>query len=237
MKIDPPAIGASGLVFKYRTESVETTAVDDVTFEIGQGEYATIQGASGSGKSSLLALLALAERPTRGRLEVLGTDVGAASEAERARIRARDIGMVFQAFHLVPDLSLVDNLMLKLKYSDGATKREHRDRARGMLARLGLESRMAHFPDQLSGGQQQRAAIARALVSGPRLILADEPTGNLDTANSDAVMDLFDMIHGEGVAIAMVTHDGRYARRGTARFSMKDGKLLKEGDSEGSGTS
>src|SRR5690606_16758091 len=111
----------------------------------------------------------------------------------------------------------------------------HEDHAYHMLARLGLESRKAHFPDQLSGGQQQRAAIARALVSGPRLILADEPTGNLDTANSDAVMDLFDMIHGEGVAIAMVTHDSRYASRGTARFSMKDGKLLKEGNNEGSG--
>ena len=237
MKIDAPAIRASGLVFKYRTETVETTAVDEVSFEIGQGEYATIQGASGSGKSSLLALLALAERPMQGRLEVLGTDVGEASEAERARMRARDIGMVFQAFHLVPDLSLVDNLMLKLKYSDGGAKREHNDRACRMLARLGLESRKTHFPDQLSGGQQQRAAIARALVSGPRLILADEPTGNLDTANSDAVMDLFDMIHGEGVAIAMVTHDSRYASRGTARFSMKDGKLLKEGSNEGSGAS
>lgn len=230
--VSESAIVAKDLIYRYRTESVETTAVNGVSFQIHAGDYTTIRGASGSGKSSLLSLLGLVEHPAQGDLSLFGADVIQASEAARSRIRAKQIGMVFQSFHLIPDLSVIENLLLKLSYSDGKAKREHVDRAHQVLERLGISERKNHFPDQLSGGQQQRAAIARALVSDPQLLLADEPTGNLDSSNSEAVMEIFDSIHAEGVTIVMVTHDETYARKGTRQLVMKDGVLLPEGGAD-----
>lgn len=210
----------------YRTREVETTAVEDVSLRLEAGTYLALCGASGSGKSTLLSLMALVDRPSSGELRLFGQDIGAKSDRELAQLRAKHIGIVFQAFHLIPELTVLDNVILRLRYHDDMGAARNREQALRALERVGLANRAKHFPDQLSGGQQQRAAIARALVGNPSILLADEPTGNLDTGNSEAVMELFDTIHASGVCIVLATHEPRYAQRAQRIVQMSDGRVV-----------
>ena len=220
------AIEVQGLTKVLATAEVETVAVNDVSFSIPAGEYAAITGTSGSGKSTLLSLLSLIEPATQGSVRLFGTEMSAATEADRARCRAESIGIVFQSFHLIPELSVLDNVRLKLRYL-GTPVEQQREMAEGALRRVGLEARMGHFPSQLSGGQQQRAAIARAVVSGPKLIFADEPTGNLDTANAGRVADLlFELTAQTGAALVLVTHDEGLAGRADRVVRLRGGQVV-----------
>jgi putative ABC transport system ATP-binding protein len=207
---------------------VETHALADVHLALQRGEYVSISGPSGCGKSTLLAILGLLDTPSGGRYALNGMPVEAIGAAERARIRNRDIGFIFQAFNLIGDLSVVENVELPLTYRDGVSRAERRDRAQQALERVGMAHRMKHFPAQLSGGQQQRVAVARALVGEPTLLLADEPTGNLDSRNGEAVMALLDELHRAGATICMVTHDTRYADFAQRRICMFDGRIVDE---------
>lgn len=220
------AISAESITYRYQTEEIETTAVDSVSFHIKRGDYVAIEGPSGCGKSSLLSMLGLVQRPASGSLNFFGKELGGATETSRAEFRARELGMVFQSFHLIPELTVLDNLMLKLKYCGITEKKIAKSRSLEVLDKLGLDKRANHFPDQLSGGQQQRVALARALVCRPRILLADEPTGNLDSKSSDNVMNVMDDIHSAGMTIVMVTHNPAHAERASRRLGMIDGKLF-----------
>ena len=209
----------------YRTDTVETTAVANVTLEVNRGDFAILCGPSGCGKSTLLSMLAMIEPPTSGSIHYLGNVISPKQEKLRAQLRADALGIVFQSFNLVPELTALENVALGLSFSRSVTRRRAAELAEQALKTVGLESRLAHYPNQMSGGQQQRVAIARAIVGDRKLLLADEPTGNLDSANASAVIDLFDAIHASGVAICMVTHDPRYLSHGNRVIEMKDGKL------------
>lgn len=209
----------------YRTKEVETVALENVNLEVQQGEFLSIMGPSGCGKSTLLNIAGLLNQPTEGRVILDGIETVAMRDGELARFRNRMLGFVFQSFHLVRSLNVLDNVELPLLYRK-STASERKRRAIEVLARVGLSHRMKHFPSQLSGGQCQRVAIARALIGAPQIILADEPTGNLDSHMSQEIMDLLFGLNKEGTTIIMVTHDERLAQRTQRVIRFFDGRRI-----------
>ena len=206
----------------YRMGANEVTALRGVTLNIGQGEFVSIMGPSGSGKSTLMHLLGCLDRPTAGRYVLDGTAVETLPDLELSRLRNRKVGFVFQSFNLIPQLTLIENVELPLVYS-GVLRDERRQRAVRMLAAVGLEQRVDHKPTELSGGECQRAAIARALVNEPPLVLADEPTGNLDSRTGIEIMKIFEGLHRSGTTLVIVTHDPEVAKWSERVVSMRDG--------------
>jgi putative ABC transport system ATP-binding protein len=211
----------------YRTTEVETLALNEVSLQIDKGEFVAIMGPSGCGKSTLLNLLGLLDSPTSGTFEFFGEQVSGRSEADLTRLRRDHIGFVFQSFNLIDDLNVAENVEVALLYR-GLSRTERKRRVGEALERVGIGHRARHRPQQLSGGQQQRVAIARALVSSPHLILADEPTGNLDTANGEAVMGLLKEAVAEGVTVAMVTHSLAHAAEAQRTIRLLDGRVVSE---------
>jgi putative ABC transport system ATP-binding protein len=212
----------------YRSGRGELQALDTVSLRIEEGEFVAVLGPSGCGKSTLLAVLGLLEKHDEGEYLLAGTRVADLGFSRSADVRNRHIGLVFQAFNLVSGLTLLDNVLLPLRYSRTVPKSEHRARAMAALERVGLADRVRDYPHHLSGGQQQRVAIARAVVTDPSLILADEPTGNLDSARAAEVMDLFEDFHADGATIVMVTHDRSLAGRAGRCVRMHDGKIAED---------
>ncbi|MBV8367922.1 MAG: ABC transporter ATP-binding protein [Candidatus Eremiobacteraeota bacterium] len=208
----------------YFTDTVETRALRDVTLNIERGEYVSIEGPSGCGKSTLLSIIGLLDVPTAGEYVLNGRPVARLSLNQRAKIRNREIGFIFQSFNLIGDLTVEENVELPLVYR-GMTRSERKARVSNVLERVGIMHRRGHYPAQLSGGQQQRVAVARALAGEPSLLLADEPTGNLDTTNGQSVMDLLEELHKDGSTIVMVTHDRRFARCAQRTIGLLDGQL------------
>ena len=211
----------------FYTEEVETHALSEVDLEIRDGEYVSISGPSGCGKSTLLSILGLLDTPTEGVYRLRGESVEKLKASQRARIRNRQIGFIFQAFNLIGDLTVFENVELPLTYR-GMAKKERRERAETALERVGMAHRLKHYPSQLSGGQQQRVAVARALGGNPSVLLADEPTGNLDSKNGEAVMDLLGEVHDSGSTICMVTHDPRFEAYAKRIVRLFDGKIVNE---------
>ena len=211
----------------FYTEDVETHALSGVHLEIGKGEYVSIAGPSGSGKSTLLAIIGLLDSPSEGEFIIKGQPVGNLDIAQRAIIRNREIGFIFQSFNLIGDLSVYENVELPLTYR-GMSATERKDRVHKALERVGMSHRVRHYPAQLSGGQQQRVAVARAIAGSPALLLADEPTGNLDSRNAESVMSLLQELHREGATICMVTHDPRFARHADRTIHLFDGRVVEE---------
>jgi putative ABC transport system ATP-binding protein len=223
-----PLIQLSEVTKVFLTDEVETHALGGVHLEVGEGEYVSISGPSGCGKSTLLSILGLLDTPTGGRYELNGTPVENLSAADRAHVRNREIGFIFQAFNLIGDLNVFENVELPLTYRDGMNRAERKERVVEALERVGMAHRLKHYPAQLSGGQQQRVAVARALVGRPSILLADEPTGNLDSRNGEAVMALLDELHRGGATICMVTHDPRYAEFAQRKIHLFDGRVVDE---------
>ncbi len=209
----------------YRTTDVETAALDDVSLEVKPGEFLAIMGPSGCGKSTLLNILGLIDSPTSGSYWFRGQDIARCSEEELTLHRRAGVGFVFQSFNLIDDLNVTENVEVALLYV-GVPRAERRERIAAVLERVDLAHRARHMPKQLSGGQQQRVAVARALVANPKLILADEPTGNLDTANGEAVMEMLTRIMNGGTTIVMVTHSEEHAKRAHRVVNMLDGRLV-----------
>ncbi len=209
----------------YRAERVETLALDNVSLSVEPGELLAVMGPSGCGKSTLLHLMGLLDEPTEGEVELDGHSIRRYRDARLARLRNEKVGFIFQQFHLIPDLSVVDNVEIPLLYRR-LPNRERRRRALEALERVGLSSRVHHFPTQLSGGQQQRVAIARAIVGGPKMLLADEPTGNLDSQMGDEVMEILEELNRDGATVVMVTHDPRLARRTGRTVRLFDGRQV-----------
>jgi len=223
-----PLIHLTDITKVFYTDEVETHALAGVHFDIAKGEYVSISGPSGCGKSTLLAILGLLDTASAGAYTLNNTPVQNIGASERARIRNREIGFIFQAFNLIGDLTVFENVELPLTYRDGVGKAERRARVHEALQRVGMAHRLKHYPAQLSGGQQQRIAVARALVGKPSILLADEPTGNLDSRNGEAVMALLDELHKGGATICMVTHDSRYADFAQRKIFMFDGQVVDE---------
>jgi len=219
----------TGLSKAYRTEVVETFALREFDLEVRQGEFVAVTGPSGSGKTTFLTIAGLLEAPTAGRYELDGVDVSQLGDDARSRIRNQKIGFIFQGFNLIADLNVFDNVDVPLRYR-GMKADERRRRVRGALERVGLAAREKHFPAELSGGQQQRVAIARALAGEPRLLLADEPTGNLDSQMARGVMDLLEELNREGATIVMVTHDPQLAARAQRNVHVIDGHVVDVSD-------
>jgi putative ABC transport system ATP-binding protein len=211
----------------FRTEDVETTALRQVDLEIGNGDFVSVMGPSGCGKSTLLHLLGLLDNPTGGEYRLLGEEVSAYSERQRSSLRKRSIGFVFQSFNLIDELTVFDNVELPLVYQRVAAS-ERRQRVERLLDQLGLGPRRTHYPQQLSGGQQQRVAVARAMVGEPQLILADEPTGNLDSTHGQEVMDSLVELNEGGTTIVMVTHSPTYAAYGRRTVNLFDGRIISD---------
>jgi putative ABC transport system ATP-binding protein len=211
----------------FVTDEVETHALSGIHLELRKGEYLSIAGPSGCGKSTLLAILGLLDSPTEGAYTLNDKPVGNLKLSERARIRNREIGFIFQAFNLIGDLTVYENVELPLTYR-GMAGVERKKRVHDALERVGMGHRVKHYPSQLSGGQQQRVAVARALGGEPSILLADEPTGNLDSANGQAVMDLLKELHRTGATICMVTHDPRYALYADRSIHLFDGRIVEE---------
>jgi putative ABC transport system ATP-binding protein len=209
----------------YRTHLVETYALDDISLEVEAGEFVAVMGRSGSGKTTFLNVAGLLDTFDAGSYVLDGQDVSRLSDAEMSRIRNRKIGFIFQSFNLIPDLDVFDNVDVPLRYRRLPAK-ERRSRVERAVEMVGLTSRLRHLPSQLSGGQQQRVAIARVLAGDPKLILADEPTGNLDTLMSREVMDLLDRIHAQGTTIIMVTHSPECAARAPRHIHLLDGRIM-----------
>ena len=220
-------IRLEGIKKVFYTDEVETHALSDIHLEIRNGEYVAIAGPSGCGKTTLLSILGLLDSPTDGTYTLDAQPVAKLSAAERARVRNRQIGFIFQAFNLIGDLTVYENVELPLTYR-GMPSEERRKRVQAALERVGMSHRMKHFPAQLSGGQQQRVAVARAVAGDPAILLADEPTGNLDSTNGEAVMELLRELHQGGATICMVTHDPRYARHADRSVHLFDGKVVEE---------
>jgi len=221
-------IDLQGIRKVFHTDEVETWAIDDIHLTIDEGEYVSVSGPSGCGKSTLLSVMGLLNSPTAGKYVLDGAEVTALSSAEQARVRNRDIGFIFQAFNLIPDMSAFENVELPLTFRTGLTAKARREMVSAALEQVGMTERQKHFPAQMSGGQQQRVAIARALVGRPKVLLADEPTGNLDSKNAQLVMDLLDDLHKQGSTIVMVTHDPRFAERAERQVSLFDGKIAED---------
>jgi putative ABC transport system ATP-binding protein len=226
-------IRLEGVTKVFVTDEVETHALAGIHMEIRRGEYVTIAGPSGCGKSTLLAILGLLDTPTDGQFTLNGRPVQGLKLSERARIRNREIGFIFQAFNLIGDLNVYENVELPLTYR-GMSGSERKKRVHEALERVGMSHRVKHYPSQLSGGQQQRVAVARALAGSPSILLADEPTGNLDSANGEAVMDLLRDLHRQGATICMVTHDPRYAKFAERTIHLFDGRIVEESVEAGS---
>jgi putative ABC transport system ATP-binding protein len=222
-----PLIRLDGVTKVFLTDEVETHALAGIHMEIQRGDYISIAGPSGCGKTTLLSILGLLDTPSGGKYLLNGRQVADLSFSERARIRNREIGFIFQAFNLIGDLTVFENVELPLTYR-GMPSKERKDRVQAALERVGMSHRMKHYPSQLSGGQQQRVAVARAVVGDPSILLADEPTGNLDSRNSEAVMDLLAELHKGGATICMVTHDPRFARYAAKTIHLFDGKVVEE---------
>ncbi len=224
---DNALIKLEGLGKVFYTDEVETHALSDIHMEIGKGEYVAISGPSGCGKSTLLSILGLLDSPTGGSYRLNGTAVQDLGAAQRARIRNREIGFIFQSFNLIGDLSVYENVELPLTYR-GMRAAERKERAMKALERVGMGHRAKHLPSQLSGGQQQRVAVARALVGEPSILLADEPTGNLDSKNGEAVLELLRDLHRSGSTLCRVTHDNRFSRHAERGIHLFDGRVVSE---------
>jgi putative ABC transport system ATP-binding protein len=209
----------------FQTDEIETHALSDIHLSISPGEYVSIEGPSGCGKTTLLSLLGLLDSPSTGSYLLEGEPVAALPAAERARVRNRTIGFVFQAFNLIGDLTVFENVELPLSYR-GMSGADRRRRVQHALERVGMSHRARHYPQQLSGGQQQRVAVARAVAGDPAVLLADEPTGNLDSTNAATVMNLLGELHRAGATICMVTHDPRYAGLANRRVRLLDGRIV-----------
>ena len=235
MNGDDVLIGLDGVKKVFLTDEMETHALDGVHLQINRGEYVSIAGPSGCGKSTLLSILGLLDSPTDGSYTLNGKPVENLKASERARIRNREIGFVFQAFNLIGDLTVYENVELPLTYR-GMPSSERKKRCNNALERVGMSHRMKHYPAQLSGGQQQRVAVARALVGDPLILLADEPTGNLDSKNGEAVMELMSELHRAGATICMVTHDPRYAAYSDRSIHLFDGRVVAESAESPAGT-
>jgi putative ABC transport system ATP-binding protein len=220
-------IRLDGVTKVFYTDEVETHALSNIQLEVRKGEYLAIAGPSGCGKSTLLSLLGLLDAPTSGSYQLDGKPVAGLTPADRARIRNREIGFIFQSFNLIGDLSVIENVELPLTYR-GMKPAERRKRAQEALERVGMGHRAKHLPSQLSGGQQQRVAVARAVAGRPLILLADEPTGNLDSKSGEAVMDLLRELHRDGATLCMVTHDPRYARHADRSVHLFDGRVVDE---------
>jgi putative ABC transport system ATP-binding protein len=220
-------IRLEGVTKVFVTDEVETHALSGIHLDIRRGEYVTIAGPSGCGKSTLLAILGLLDTPTDGTFTLNDRPVQGLKMSERARIRNREIGFIFQAFNLIGDLNVYENVELPLTYR-GMSSGERKKRVHEALERVGMSHRVKHYPSQLSGGQQQRVAVARALAGSPSILLADEPTGNLDSANGESVMDLLRDLHRQGATVCMVTHDPRYARFAERTIHLFDGRIVEE---------
>src|SRR6266496_295296 len=227
MSTTEPLIRLDGIKKVFFTDEVETHALAEIHLTIAQGEYVSIAGPSGCGKSTLLSILGLLDTPTEGSYTLNGQPVAHLDFAARARIRNREIGFIFQSFNLIGDLTVFENVELPLTYR-GMSGAERKQCAIGALERVGMGHRMKHYPSQLSGGQQQRVAVARALGGKPSILLADEPTGNLDSRNGEAVMELLQNLHREGATICMVTHDPRFAKHAEREVHLFDGKVVAE---------
>ncbi len=224
---EQPLIHLDGVSKVFYTEEVETHALSSVHLEIRAGEYLAIAGPSGGGKTTLLSILGLLDSPTSGTYLLNGRPVSGLSASERAQIRNREIGFIFQAFNLIGDLTVYENVELPLTYR-GMSGAERKQRVQDALERVGMSHRTQHYPSQLSGGQQQRVAVARAIAGKPLILLADEPTGNLDSVNGEAVMGLLQELHREGATICMVTHDPRYAEHAERTVHLFDGQVLRD---------
>lgn len=220
-----PVIDLSKFCKSFITGDVETRAVYELDLQIHKGEYLSLSGPSGCGKSTLLSLLGLLDTPTSGTYLLNGKNVSSLDKNQRADIRNQEIGFVFQSFNLISELTVAENVMLPLTYNKSLNRAEMAQRVQKVLEKVDVAHRAGHYPSQLSGGQQQRVAVSRALVTEPSFILADEPTGNLDSKNADIVMELFDQLHGEGTTICMVTHDPRSSERASRQIMMLDGKI------------
>ena len=211
----------------FRTEEIETTALNGVSFEIKKGEFVAIMGPSGCGKSTLLNILGLLDNPSGGSYELMGQEVAQLKERDRTKFRKGNIGFVFQSFNLIDELNVFENVELPLKYLNMSAS-ERKQRVTAMLKRMNISHRAQHFPQQLSGGQQQRVAIARAVISNPNLVLADEPTGNLDSNNGKEVMDLLTELNSEGTTIVMVTHSQKDASVAQRTINLFDGRIVSD---------
>jgi putative ABC transport system ATP-binding protein len=220
-------IQLQGIKKVFLTDEVETHALSGIDLEIRRGEYVSIAGPSGCGKSTLLSIIGLLDGPTDGRYALGGREVARLGFAERARIRNREVGFIFQSFNLIGDLTVQENVELPLTYR-GLSRAERKGRVEEALGKVGMAPRRQHYPAQLSGGQQQRVAVARALAGRPSILLADEPTGNLDSRNGEAVMELLRDLHRDGATICMVTHDPRFARYAERTVHLFDGRIVEE---------
>jgi putative ABC transport system ATP-binding protein len=223
-----PLIRMRAITKVFYTDEIETHALSGVHCDIQRGEFVSISGPSGCGKSTLLAILGLLDTPSSGEYLLNGRPVGTISVDERASIRNREIGFIFQSFNLIGDLTVFQNVELPLTYRAGLSRDARKKMVMEALERVGMAHRVGHYPSQLSGGQQQRVAVARALAGHPSILLADEPTGNLDSKNGEAVMELLRKLHAEGATICMVTHDARYADFAERRVQIFDGRILFE---------
>ncbi len=211
----------------FRTEDVETKALNEIAFEVKQGEFITIMGASGCGKSTLLNIVGLLDSASNGSYKLLDQEINGLNETEKSKIRKQNIGFIFQNFNLIDELSVFDNIELPLIYNN-VPSAERKKKVEAIAERLAISHRLKHFPQQLSGGQQQRVAVARALINDPKIILADEPTGNLDSKNGNEVMELLTDLHANGATILMVTHSEYDASFSQKTIIMKDGMVLSE---------
>lgn len=220
-----PLIQLEGITKMFLTDDVQTNALVDINFCINRNEFVSITGPSGCGKSTLMSILGTLDVPTSGRYMIDGQDISSLDDIGRARVRSQKIGFVFQAFNLIGDLTILENVQVPLIYRDDVPKSQRKERAIEVLERVGMMHRAKHYPAQLSGGQQQRVAVARALVGKPQVLLADEPTGNLDSSNGEAVMQLLSDLHAAGSSICMVTHDPRYSAFADREVFMLDGRI------------
>jgi putative ABC transport system ATP-binding protein len=230
MENNSALIAIEGLTKVFYTDEIETHALSGVHMKIDKGEYVAISGPSGCGKSTLLSIVGLLDTPTGGSYTLNGHAVENLNFSQRSRIRNQEIGFIFQSFNLIGDLTVYENVELPLTYRSGMPAAERKRRVQESLERVSMAHRIRHYPSQLSGGQQQRVAVARALAGSPSILLADEPTGNLDSRNAEAVMELLQNLHREGATICMVTHDPRFARHADRQIHLFDGKVVAEGE-------
>lgn len=219
-------IDMRGIQKIFYTDEIETWALDDIHLTIDSGEYVSISGPSGCGKSTLLSVMGLLNSSTGGEYFLNGEEVASLSQSKQAKVRNRQIGFIFQAFNLIGDMNVFENVELPLTYRDELKRKQRKQMVTEALEKVDMAHRLKHFPSQLSGGQQQRVAIARALVGNPNVLLADEPTGNLDSKNAQMVMDLLDNLHKSGATIVMVTHDPRSAEQAKRQITLFDGKIV-----------